>query len=77
MSKAKKGIKLSEEHKIKVGLSQIGNKNNLGKKLSKKWKENMSKSHKGKRCSEETKIKLSLLFKGKPQFNNRGEKRWN
>lgn len=50
---------LSEETKIKIGLS------NLGRKASFETKKKLSDSHKGFIVSEETKKKLSLINKGK------------
>lgn len=53
MSKARKGKRLSEEHKRKIGLS------NTGKIHSEASKIKLSKSKKGKRLSEEYKRKIS------------------
>ena len=54
-----KGLKMTNEHKLKIG------KANTGKKLSKETKMKLSKVHIGKKLSATTKKKLSLMNKGK------------
>ena len=62
-----KGSKHSEEAKLKVGASKIGNKNCVGRVYSKETIQKMSESHKGntvwlgKKHSDKTKKKLSEL----------------
>jgi hypothetical protein len=52
MSKARKGIKFSEEHKRKLSETRRGEKNhNWGKPHSEEWKRNMSELHMGERSS--------------------------
>lgn len=69
MSEARKGKKLSEEHKRKIRRSKIGSNNpnynktgssnpNYGKRRSEEYKQKMSKIHTGKKHSEETKQKM-------------------
>lgn len=66
MSLAHKGIKLSEEHKIKIGLSQIGRIGPMvGKTHSEESKEKTSKALKGIKRSSETKERMSKAQKGK------------
>ena len=61
------GIKLTEEHKRKIGLANaISHK---GKILSENHKQNIGTSHKGlkyKKWSEESRKRLSMSKKGKP-----------
>jgi len=61
----KKGNKLSEETKKKIGNALKGNKYNLGRKLSEEHKKKIGEANKGKKLSEETKRKISLAHKGK------------
>ena len=60
-----KGRELSEEHKKKIGESNMGNKNALGYKHTEETKKKMSESHKGKQPTEETRKKMSESQKGK------------
>lgn len=55
----------SEETKMRMRISQIGNKNALGKKRSDETKAKMSNSVIGKKHSLETRKKMSLSSKGK------------
>lgn len=55
ISKAKKGRKMSEEHRLK----------RIGEKRSKEARFNMSQAQLGKKLSEETKAKQSLALKGR------------
>jgi len=67
------GRPLSESHKIKIGLA------NLGKKKSLEHRINMSKAQKGKKLSEETRKKISKALKGKMPKNlfQKGYTPWN
>ena len=51
MSLARIGKKHTEEHKRKIGLSNIGNKNNLGRIFSDEHKFNLSKARLGRKFS--------------------------
>src|SRR3990170_5510904 len=62
LSKAHKGIKLSEEHKIKIGLANKGKKY---KPMSELGRQNIANAKKGKKLSKNTKLKISLASKGK------------
>jgi len=89
MSKIHKGKTLSEKHKQilekhrvkkhskqtieKLKKSKIGNKWNVGRKLSEEHKEKIRKANLSKIVSEETKIKISQSKKGKPQSENQKE----
>ena len=75
MPPSRKGIKLSEEHKRKIGESNKGKQLseehkrrlkevNTGKKHSFKTKQKMSLSHTGKKHSEEAKQKIRKALKG-------------
>lgn len=55
-----KAPKMTEERKIKIGLS------NSGKPRSPEWRAIISKYHKGKSLTEEHKKKISLAHLGKP-----------
>jgi group I intron endonuclease len=59
MSKTRKGKRLSEETKIKIGLKS------QGRKHTKESKKKMSEIKKGKKYSEETKRKVSEANKGR------------
>lgn len=65
MSTVKKNKKLSKEHKIKIGILKINNKNWLGKTHSIETKEKMSQIKRGKLLSDEHKQKISESLKGK------------
>ncbi len=66
MSEAHKGVKLSEEHKRKIGLSQIGRIGPMvGKTHSKESKKKTSEALKGIKRSVETKKKMSIVQKGR------------
>jgi 5-methylcytosine-specific restriction endonuclease McrA len=70
MNYARKGTKLTEEHKRKI--SEAGR----GRKMSEATRIRMSKLHKGKIVSLETRAKISLANRGKPK-PNRGERNGN
>jgi group I intron endonuclease len=55
---------LSDEHKINISKSLIGNKRALGFKHSNETKDKMSKSHTGRKHSKETINKMSESKKG-------------
>jgi hypothetical protein len=55
----KKGHQPSEETKLKIGAYSKLKKNNLGKKQSAEWKENISKGLKGHKRSLETRLNMS------------------
>jgi group I intron endonuclease len=66
-----KGKRLSEETKLKISKSLIGNTRNSGRSLSAEHREKISSrlkgrpsSNKGKKASDETRIKLSEAHKG-------------
>ena len=76
-----KGRELSEEHKKKIGESNMGNKNALGYKHTEETKKKMSDSKKGenngmygKAHSEEARKKISEANKGK-QFSEETKKK--
>lgn len=70
MSKALKGIHLSEEHKRKISEAKKGKPSwNKGIPCSEEHKRKLSESMKGKHLSEETKIKISNTQKGKTSWN--------
>lgn len=73
------GHKHSDESKIKISKSKMGNIPwNKGKKiypLSKLTKEKLSKIHKGKKLSEETKRKISEGGKGRKDSKETNKKR--
>lgn len=58
MSRAHKGIPLTEEHKRKIGEAH------KGKKLSEETKRKIGEAHKGMKHSDETKMKMSKAKKG-------------
>jgi len=60
--------KLSEEHKKKIGLG------NLGKKVSKETREKIRLSHLGRELSKETKCKISEALKNKQNVKGRFQK---
>lgn len=53
------GRKHTEETKEKISIAAMGNKRNLGRKLSEEHKQNISKNNKGKTISKETREKIS------------------
>jgi hypothetical protein len=71
LSESRKGTKLTEEHKNKIGKSMLGNTWNVGRKHSDEMRRKVSESNKsrqyikGRKFSEETKKKLSESHKGK------------
>lgn len=66
LSESHKGQKLSDEHKEKLRLSNIGRPSPMkGKKLSEETCMKISESNKGRICSEETRKKISDAQKGK------------
>lgn len=89
ISKVHKGKTLSEEHKQilekyrvkkhceesieKMRKSKIGNKWNVGRKLSEEHKEKIRQINLNKVVSEETKQKISQAKKGKPQNEKQKE----
>lgn len=67
----RKGYKMSDEARLNMSLAQVGNKNNLGKKMSLESRRKLSNSLKGKippnkgiPHSDETKRKIGLIHKG-------------
>lgn len=64
-SKRMKGIVLSDEARLKISISKIGNKARLGHKNSDQHKEKIAAIWKGKKLSEEHKRKLSLAKVGR------------
>lgn len=63
ISNAKTGIKLSEEHKKKIGKSNIGK--NIGRKISEETRNKISLACRGQKLSKETKNKMSESRMGK------------
>ena len=57
--------KHSEETKIKLSLSLKGNKNCLGRYISKETRDKISKANKGRKCSEDFKNKRKKYMTGK------------
>lgn len=68
LSQSLKGRVFSESHKQKLSESSIGNKRNLGKKLSEEAKRKISNAHKGMKHTNETKKKLSEIGKSNTTF---------
>ncbi len=72
-----RGIKFSNETKAKMSKAQMGNKKNLGRKLTEEIKQKISEANKGKVRSEETKHKISenskLQFSTKEARQKLGE----
>ena len=66
----KKGKKLSDECKKKIGAALKENKNALGCKRSEETRKKNAEAHKGKHHTEETKKKLREVRKGKHWYNN-------
>jgi len=60
MSKTRKGMKKSDEHKRKIGIANLGNKHNKGRKCSEEVKQKISKALKGRKQSEEQKLQNSI-----------------
>jgi hypothetical protein len=70
------GVKLSEDHKLKIGISNTGIKNGFyGKSHSNKTKEFLRKINLGKKASIETKKLLSIKNSGKnnPMYGKYGK----
>ena len=65
ISSAHKNKKFSDEHKLNISKSKIGNKNSVGRKLSEAHKEKIRQTHTGKVVSKSQKLKQSLLMKGR------------
>ena len=71
LSESRKGTKLTEEHKNKIGKSMLGNAWNVGRKHSDEMRRKVSEANKrrqyikGRKVSEETKKKQSESHKGK------------
>ena len=65
MSETKRGKKLSEEHKRKIGESLMGNQNCSGCTHTEETKRNMGEAQKGRKHTEETRRKISAANKGK------------
>lgn len=64
----KKGKKLSDECKKKIGAALKGENNGMyGKKHSEEAKKKMRECHKGKKLSEEHKKKIGAALKGQPK----------
>ena len=61
----------SDQHKIMIGKSKVGNKNFLGKNHTQETKEKISKSNKGKKRSNEVKKQMSKrnAGEGNPMYN--------
>jgi hypothetical protein len=70
MNAAKKGIRLSEEHKIKIG--QAG----IGRIKSVETRAKIGAIHRGKIVSEETRRKQSIARKGKPHPKEDNSSSW-
>jgi hypothetical protein len=67
----KLGRTLSEESKMKIGQTKLGNKNMLGKRHSDETKERLRQARLGTHASEETKQKMSQTRLGKRPVNGR------
>jgi group I intron endonuclease len=67
LSKKNRGQRRSDEVKMKMSLSQRGNKNCLDRAVSDETKQKISAGNKGKYISDETKQKMSLVRKGRKQ----------
>lgn len=72
MSNSQKGIKKSEQHKLKNSISHMGNSNRKGKPCSVISKLKNSESHigkvspnKGKKMSDDQKLKISAAFQNR------------
>jgi group I intron endonuclease len=59
MREARKGMKLSEEHRSNIGKSLMGNKRNCGRKHSEEHKRQISEKLKGRTFSTETIEKMN------------------
>lgn len=62
-----KGKKMSDETKLKIGKTHIGNTYTLGYKFTNEQKKRISNAKKGKKQSEKWKKNRSLATKGKPK----------
>jgi len=67
-----KGRPKSEDHKIKIGLANLGKKRGP---FSREWRKNMSLARKGKKFTKEHKAKLSLSKIGNKNINWKGGKK--
>lgn len=56
---ARRGMKLSEEHKTKIGVAS------RGRKHSEETKEKIADAHRGRKCPEETKAKIADTLRGR------------
>ena len=65
ISNANKGRIITDEAKMKMSKSKIGNTWNVGKECSKETREKISKANKGKQVTVETRKKISESHKGK------------
>jgi len=71
ISKIKKGIKLTKEHREKIS------KGSKGKKLSEEHKQKLSKTKKGIRRTPEEKAKISRTLTGRKLCRRSGTGHWN
>jgi hypothetical protein len=75
ISAVHKGLKHTQESRLKMSESHKGNKGNCGRKLTEEHKKNISKKIKGRILSEEHKRKISEAHMGKMSKERREQLR--